>query len=117
MPAGGAALSRRRREETTRRARRRREEAQPAASARRKDGGGAECPGGAVSDKRSRRVARSRARSSVEAYRSRGSFERQRSTTHRKGAGASGRAEPIGRGSSRTIAAIVSTAVGRRNAR
>src|SRR5262249_44309860 len=64
-----------------------------------------------ASERRSRTVARSRARSLVETYRPSGSLARQRSTIHRKGAGASGFDSPTGLRSSVRIAESVSIAL------
>ena len=70
-----------------------------------------------VSERWSRRLRRSRARSFVDANRSSGSFARQRSTIQRTGAGTRGFAWPTGTGSSRMIAVSVSAPVFRWNAR
>ena len=54
--------------------------------------------------------------SRVEAYRSDGSFARQRSMIHRRGGGTAGLRTAIGSGSSSMIAESVWAAEGRRNA-
>ena len=64
-----------------------------------------------ASRSRSRTAARSRARSRVDAYRSSGSLAMHRSTIQHRGAGTRALSEPIGSGSSRMMAARVSTAV------
>ena len=70
-----------------------------------------------ASERCSRTARTSRARSRVEAYRSSGSFCRQRSTIQRNGAGTPALSCPTGSVSSRMIAVSVSAVVPRWKAR